>query len=247
MDNYTGPYWSNGKLQTSVLFGDKKPTSALDVQSRLHDSAYAKFQDTQHRRAADLIYNNNVKKLGLAGALAGASVLYGNQVLRSCSNLIPSYNLLGMVKGGIQNMRDLHDWMINKDRYIREVQMFLGTDPYKNTHWVVTNPGSSSTATTSATASSQPTAHVPVSNVAPVLNDDSEFLDAAQPIGTMYYMGEPAPAVSTAQSGSHIVDLQNSGGSLMTNFNVLRQHTSLMPRRRRPRYLKSTHKYGKQN
>ncbi len=51
--NYTGPYISNGKLQESVPFGDKTPKDELDALSRLHDSAYAKWDDRLHRSVAD--------------------------------------------------------------------------------------------------------------------------------------------------------------------------------------------------
>jgi hypothetical protein len=59
-DNYTGPYWSNGQIQSSVPFGDADPIDEVGIQSRLHDTAYHVFQDQPHREAADWIYRHNV-------------------------------------------------------------------------------------------------------------------------------------------------------------------------------------------
>lgn len=81
--NYTGPYWSDGKIQSSVEFGKSDPQSELDALSRLHDSAYAKFPDAKHREAADKLYNDEAQKLvGKFPHLAGNLVLYGNHILR---------------------------------------------------------------------------------------------------------------------------------------------------------------------
>lgn len=82
--NYTGPYWSNGKVQPSVEWGDLDPTSELDFLSRQHDSAYAHFKDAAHRTAADRYYNEQAKKLaGQFPQIAGNIVLYGNEAKRS--------------------------------------------------------------------------------------------------------------------------------------------------------------------
>jgi hypothetical protein len=82
--NYTGPYWSNGKVQESVEWGDSAPQSELDRLSRQHDSAYAKFKDDAHREAADMIYNREAQKLKQRfPSLAGNLVLHGNRAARS--------------------------------------------------------------------------------------------------------------------------------------------------------------------
>lgn len=81
--NYTGPYWSDGKVQSSVAFGESNPQSELDALSRLHDSAYKQFPDQKHREAADKLYNDEAQKLvGKFPHLAGNVVLYGNHLLR---------------------------------------------------------------------------------------------------------------------------------------------------------------------
>ncbi len=56
MDPYTGPYWSDGKFQPSVEFGTTLPRTWRAFNSRLHDTAFAHFQDDRHRTAADWIY-----------------------------------------------------------------------------------------------------------------------------------------------------------------------------------------------
>jgi hypothetical protein len=131
MDNYTGPYWSDGKLQSSVEFGQTPPTSALDAESRLHDSAYAHYQDLAHRMAADAIYDARVEKLGGLGTLAGTAVAYGNQALRSGKNLIDysEYGLVGLIVGSLINDYNLNDYMMNVDKYKKEVLAYYATDP----------------------------------------------------------------------------------------------------------------------
>lgn len=129
MDNYTGPYWSDGKVQSSVEFGTAIPTSLLDEQSRLHDSAYAKFKD-QHQllTAADYIYNENTKNLGVLGKVAGFAVLYGNHTQRSINGLFD-----GNIPGVTNSIR-LQDWLENKEKYIKQVKDYYETDPLKTTH-----------------------------------------------------------------------------------------------------------------
>lgn len=134
LPKYTGPYISDGKFQESVLFGTATPKDKLDALSRLHDSAYAKYSDYQHRVAADRIYNKAAKKLvGQFPQLAGSLVLYGNQTSRATSNLARglTYGPLGFLGGALENMWNLNDTMFNGDSYITEVQDFYATDPYQ--------------------------------------------------------------------------------------------------------------------
>lgn len=76
MQNYIGPYWSNGKLQSSVAYGNKRPKTRTDALARLHDTAYAVYPDKKHRRAADKVFHDETK--GLAHLL-GDIVWYGNK------------------------------------------------------------------------------------------------------------------------------------------------------------------------
>lgn len=144
LPNYTGPYISNGSIQESVEFGDKDPKDALDALSRLHDSAYAKYKDQAHRTAADAIYEKEAKKLlAQFPQLAGDLVLYGNQILRSGSTLaqsISKWGPFGLIIGGVQNMYNLNDYMMNGAKYRKEIQEYYATDPFPNKQ--VYNPGS---------------------------------------------------------------------------------------------------------
>ncbi len=56
MDNYTGPNWSNGKWQSSVANGDKKPKSRSDSYSRDHDTSYKLCDDDRCLDDADWLY-----------------------------------------------------------------------------------------------------------------------------------------------------------------------------------------------
>lgn len=67
-DNYTGPYWSDGKFQASVANGKSKPVSKLDWHSREHDSCFARGKDIYD---CDEIYYQNTRGLDLRGRLVG--------------------------------------------------------------------------------------------------------------------------------------------------------------------------------
>lgn len=131
MDNYTGPYWSDGQIQSSVEFGSSAPLSALDAESRLHDSAYAHYSDLVHRMAADSIYEANVEKLGGFAKFAGELVKYGNQTLRAGGNLLDyaKYGPLGFIVGSLINDYTLFDYMNNSEKYKKEVLAYYATDP----------------------------------------------------------------------------------------------------------------------
>lgn len=133
--NYTGPYWSNGKVQTSVEFGEEIPLSQLDKLSRLHDSAYAKYRDREHREAADILYNRAAQQLAENfPQIAGSIVLYGNyanrQSQRLADNLI-HYGPLGALWFAAQNIADsnrmLNGTYLSKET--QEVEDYYRTDP----------------------------------------------------------------------------------------------------------------------
>lgn len=80
MDYYTGPFWSDGRIQSSVKFGSNKPTDETDYESRLHDTAYAVFEDSDHRTAADWLYKERLSKVPTFKAqLIKNLPYYGNQ------------------------------------------------------------------------------------------------------------------------------------------------------------------------
>jgi hypothetical protein len=100
LGNYTGPYWSDGKLQTSVLFGESNAIDALDGLSRLHDSAYAFFPDAAHREAADMWYNEHAKQIsGAFPQLAGNIVEYGNYAGRQAEKLAKDVTQYAFIPG----------------------------------------------------------------------------------------------------------------------------------------------------
>jgi len=146
MDNYTGPFWSDGKLQESVAFGNKMPLNDLDRASRLHDSAYARFKDERHRLAADSIYQESLGRIdGTAAKLLAGVPLYGNYT----KNRIVGYGeamasglkfgglpgaLGGLLVHGVKSIHQLHDQLLNGDKYKKTVREYYATDPLKDTH-----------------------------------------------------------------------------------------------------------------
>lgn len=138
--NYTGPYWSDGKFQESVAFGESEPLSQLDALSRLHDTAYATYKDRAHREAADLIYNEQATKLaGKFPELAGNLVLYGNYTARQAKQLaqdvalVPGMPLVGLVKHGISNL--INSNRMVKGTYLKQerkdIEELYSRDPMK--------------------------------------------------------------------------------------------------------------------
>ncbi len=145
--NYTGPYWSDGKFQESVLFGTEDPKSELDYLSYLHDSAYAMYKDDAHRKAADEIYERDAKRLvGRFPHLAGDLVLYGNHAMRGAKGLAgdvssgfkfgPLGAVIGAIKWQIGNMIDSHKML--KGTYLKkekaDVEALYARDPNFKDH-----------------------------------------------------------------------------------------------------------------
>lgn len=150
--NYVGPYWSDGKVQSSVVWGNKEPTDALDALARQHDAAYAHFTDRPHREAADALFAEEARKLtqkygkGWAAdpKVAATLVQYGNYATRQAAKLgeYTKYgtsgmagNVIGAVRFGISNLLNAGK-MVN-GTYLKQerndVSKFYGTDPKKQT------------------------------------------------------------------------------------------------------------------
>nr|WRQ64945.1 hypothetical protein [Sobelivirales sp.] len=134
--NYTGPYWSDGKFQESVEFGEADAKNELDELSRLHDSAYAKYKDRSHREAADEIYNREAKKLvGKFPALAGNLVQYGNYTGRQLADTysMSRFGLPGLIFQGLKNIYQSHQMLtgnyLKKEK--QEIEDYYKTDPKK--------------------------------------------------------------------------------------------------------------------
>jgi len=81
--NYCGPYYSDGKIQSSVAYGSSEPVSKLDAACQRHDHAYAVSQGDYDKAVADTIFLQETKDLGFRGKLYGNLVYYGNKVFRS--------------------------------------------------------------------------------------------------------------------------------------------------------------------
>lgn len=142
MENYIGPYWSDGKWQESVEFGDAEPMSLVDAASRLHDSAYAHYKDEQHRIAADEIYSETLKTLKEKYASLADVPLYGNytknRALEFGSNALQGFKYGGLagalgslVYTGAKGIIRLNDLIHNGDKYKADVMSYYDTDPKK--------------------------------------------------------------------------------------------------------------------
>lgn len=136
LPNYTGPYISDGKFQSSVMFGSTKPKDELDALSRLHDTAYAYYEDRAHREAADRIYSDAAKKLrGKFPELAADIVNYGNYTGRQAGQLasdVLTYTpIAGVVKFAGTNLLNMYR-MINGTylkKEIADVKSLYSRDP----------------------------------------------------------------------------------------------------------------------
>jgi len=138
-EKYTGMYLSDGKFQSSVVFGKTAPNSQLDALSRLHDTAYAYYPDKAHRRVADRLYKEAANKLGDKFAdLAGEAVTKGNSFLGGASNLAMA-STAGSIFGSIgslvtntaKNIFSLNDQLQNEDKYEKDILNLFSTDPFK--------------------------------------------------------------------------------------------------------------------
>jgi len=90
-ENYTGPYLSDGKIQSSVAYGKAPPRSKLDILSRAHDTSYKLSRTERDRRKADSIYYAKTRTMSVVPRFMGDLVYYVND---------PS-NLLGLVSFGL--------------------------------------------------------------------------------------------------------------------------------------------------
>lgn len=140
MENYIGPYWSDGKWQESVEFGLSPALSEVDAASRLHDSAYAHYTDEAHRIAADEIYSATLK--GLKEKYAGLAdvPLYGNYIKNRAKEIGGGFatgvkygglagGLFSLVYNGVKGIVRSSDLIRNGERYRNEVLGYYKTDP----------------------------------------------------------------------------------------------------------------------
>jgi len=147
--NYTGPNISDGKIQLSVPFGTAVPKDKLDALSRLHDTAYARWEDRYHREVADSIFYDDAIKLGSRTADAAAfAVKYGNYIVNSADNLIPGIasgaislgaaiaqavatgGVFGVVYGAVKNLYNVAQHL-DDTATRKEINEYFATDPHK--------------------------------------------------------------------------------------------------------------------
>lgn len=142
MENYIGPYWSDGKWQESVEFGLQPALSGVDAASRLHDSAYAHYTDEAHRTAADEIYSATLKKLNEPLSNLADVPLYGNYIKNRAkeigSDFVTGFKYFGLLGGlgslvynGVKNVVRSNDLIQNGDTYRKDVLAYYATDPIK--------------------------------------------------------------------------------------------------------------------
>lgn len=102
--NYCGPYWSDGKFQSSVENPSSEPVNSLDAACREHDIAYAKAKGNIKllNKADDKFYNETVsnKSHPIRGFIYGNAVYYGNRTIRYFDNL---KKMAGVMTMGVDN------------------------------------------------------------------------------------------------------------------------------------------------
>jgi len=102
--NYCGPYWSDGKFQSSTSRGSRIPVNKLDLTCQIHDASYALANgDSQLlNQADDLFFESNFGD-SLKSSSYAIIVKYGNRLIRT-NLLLPFTSAL---VGGIINASNL--------------------------------------------------------------------------------------------------------------------------------------------
>jgi hypothetical protein len=88
--NWCGPYWSDGKVQTSVATRGST-TDELDEDCMAHDNAYANCDTSECLNEADDVFVRNASKRSVKGAIAAAAV-YTNRFTRPAAQTNNSNN-----------------------------------------------------------------------------------------------------------------------------------------------------------
>jgi hypothetical protein len=123
-DNFTGPYWSDGKLQGSTSRPKKKPLTKLDWHSRDHDSEYALCDSLSCLDDADWDYYRRTRNMSLGPKIIGTMPLVGNAPLRMV------YKLMGKNYRGAES--HLRKKMVSKN--VEEFMLLSAKD--KNRLWI---------------------------------------------------------------------------------------------------------------
>ncbi len=131
--NYTGPYISDGKFQTSVAFGKTQPANELDRLSRLHDTAYSVYTDPSYLMAADAMYADEAGKLeGKLPAVAATAVKQGNMAINGFNRLgknVLTFGPLGLIKTAVENIWDASHYIDNEKSIKKNIKHMYNSDP----------------------------------------------------------------------------------------------------------------------
>lgn len=99
-EKFTGPYWSDGKLQNSVAYSKEKPTSKLDWKSRQHDYDYAVARTYDDLTKADVNYYNSTRGMSFVPNVIGTIPLLLNAPKRFADKLINGDRLPSVIDLG---------------------------------------------------------------------------------------------------------------------------------------------------
>jgi len=104
-DKYTGPYWSDGKIQSSVSNGTNQPKSQLEALSKRHDEAYHDATGISDRFDADWDYFQSTRDMGIVPQVVGAVPLLFNFVIPALTDFwsIPLQVLGEAVSNGLRD------------------------------------------------------------------------------------------------------------------------------------------------
>ncbi len=109
---YCGPYYSDGRIQSSVENGINQPVNEIDTLCRDHDAEYNQallFTGEQYYNAVtaadNKFYEKAIRLADPRGPLYGTLVKYGNKVLRKPKSMFMLPGLLGAtIAAGVSNM-----------------------------------------------------------------------------------------------------------------------------------------------
>jgi len=124
-DNFTGPYWSDGKFQGSTSKSKKKPTTKLDYLSREHDRSYALCESLECLDDADWDYYVRSREMSLGPRIIGTLPLLGNAPLRSV------YKLFGAGYTGV-DVKEKNNKMVSKN-----VEYYMKLSPADKRKYVI--------------------------------------------------------------------------------------------------------------
>lgn len=102
-DCYTGPYWSDCKIQASVKKGKNRPRSKLEYHSKRHDERYATDSSHANRYDADVEYYQNTRNLSYFPRFIGTIPLrFNHNKLRGSNSHGSGRNRIMMTNGEVR-------------------------------------------------------------------------------------------------------------------------------------------------